>query len=56
MRTDQAGGEGGVRLAEVERTHADQVGDLGGGRPRWLGAGGQQEVLPCTDAQTGSRL
>lgn len=27
--THQAGGEGGVRLPQVQRTHSDQVRDLG---------------------------
>lgn len=48
--THQAGGEGGVRLSEVQGTHTDQVRDLGWRLPRCvrlLGGGGQQEVLSC---------
>lgn len=57
--THQAGGKGGVWLAKVERTHANQVGDIRGWLPCCLcllGVGGQQKVLPCTATQWGSSL
>lgn len=48
--THQTGGEGGVRLSQVQRAHADQVGDLCRRLPSCLcllGVGGQQQVLSC---------
>lgn len=59
VKTHQAGGEGGVWLAQVERTHANEVWDLRGRLQRCLhllGVGGQQKVLPCTVAQRRSTV